>query len=108
MPRIATSALSLAALLMMPALTGCSSEEEAAPEAAEPAAEKPAEPKKDGDPAEKAVDAAAATKAGEQVGEKAPDWNICVSDLQGKWVQITDNGFHNKEPDWVPIVTPGR
>jgi len=41
-------------------------------------------------------------KAGEQVGEKAPGWNICVSDLQGKWVQITTDGHHCKEPDWVP------
>jgi Tol biopolymer transport system component len=41
-------------------------------------------------------------KAGEQVGEKAPGWNICVSDLQGKWVQITTDGRHCKEPDWVP------
>jgi len=41
-------------------------------------------------------------KAGEQVGSKAPGWNICVSDLQGKWVQITTDGHHCKEPDWVP------
>ena len=41
-------------------------------------------------------------KAGEQVGEKAPGWNICVSDLEGKWVQITTDGNHCKEPDWVP------
>lgn len=42
-------------------------------------------------------------KAGEQVGEKAPGWNICVSDLEGKWVQVTTDGNHCKEPDWVPI-----
>ena len=41
-------------------------------------------------------------KAGEQVGEKAPGWNICVTDLTGKWAQITTDGNHNKEPDWVP------
>ena len=41
-------------------------------------------------------------KAGEQVGEKAPGWNICVSNMEGKWVQITADGNHNKEPDWVP------
>jgi len=39
----------------------------------------------------------------EYVGGKAPGWNICVSDLSGKWVQITTDGNHNKEPDWVPI-----
>jgi Tol biopolymer transport system component len=42
------------------------------------------------------------------VGEKAPGWNICVGDLTGKWVQITTDGKHNKEPDWVPITTPGH
>jgi Tol biopolymer transport system component len=41
----------------------------------------------------------------EMVGGKAPGWNICVSDLMGKWVQITTDGNHNKEPDWVPIKT---
>ena len=41
-------------------------------------------------------------KANEMVGEKAPGWNICVTDLQGRWVQITTDGRHNKEPDWAP------
>jgi len=41
-------------------------------------------------------------KAVEMVGGKAPGWNICISDLDGKWVQITTDGHHNKEPDWVP------
>ena len=41
-------------------------------------------------------------KAVEMVGGKAPGWNICVADLTGKWVVITDDGNHNKEPDWVP------
>jgi Tol biopolymer transport system component len=41
------------------------------------------------------------------VGRKAPGWNICVSDLSGKWVQITTDGKHNKEPDWVPIRESG-
>jgi len=41
------------------------------------------------------------------VGGKALDWNICVSDLTGKWVQITTDGKHNKEPDWVPIGRRG-
>ena len=40
---------------------------------------------------------------GQQVGGKAKGWNICVSDLSGKWVKITTDGNHNKEPDWVPI-----
>jgi Tol biopolymer transport system component len=44
-------------------------------------------------------------EATEMVGGKAPDWNICVSDMSGKWVQVTSDGNHNKEPDWVPIIT---
>jgi len=47
-------------------------------------------------------------KATEMVGGKAPDWNICVSDMSGKWVQITSDGNHNKEPDWVPITATKR
>jgi len=31
-----------------------------------------------------------------------------VSDMTGKWVQITTDGNHNKEPDWVPISTLSR
>ena len=42
------------------------------------------------------------------VGSKTPGWNICVGDLTGKWVQITTDGKHNKEPDWVPITTINR
>ncbi len=41
------------------------------------------------------------------VGKKAPGWNICVGDLTGKWAQITTDGKHNKEPDWVPIREGG-
>ena len=40
----------------------------------------------------------------QEVGGKAPGWNICISDLTGKWVQITSDGNHNKEPDWVPVA----
>jgi len=40
---------------------------------------------------------------GQQVGGRARGWNICVTDLSGKWVKITTDGSHNKEPDWVPI-----
>ena len=42
------------------------------------------------------------------VGVKAPGWNICIGDLTGKWVQITTDGKHNKEPDWVPIGRSGQ
>lgn len=42
-------------------------------------------------------------RGGQQVGGRAKGWNICVSDLSGKWVRITTDGQHNKEPDWVPI-----
>lgn len=47
-------------------------------------------------------------KAQEMVGGMAPGWNICIGDMTGKWVQITTDGNHNKEPDWVPIRTPDR
>lgn len=43
------------------------------------------------------------SSGGQQVGGRAPGWNICVTDLSGKWVLVTANGEHNKEPDWVPI-----
>jgi len=39
---------------------------------------------------------------GQQVGGRAEGWNLCVGDLEGNWVQITTDGRHNKEPDWVP------
>jgi len=47
-------------------------------------------------------------KAEEQVGCPAPGWNICVTDLTGKWVQVTTDGHHNKEPDWVPVRASKR
>ena len=47
-------------------------------------------------------------EAQEQVGGMAPGWNICISDLTGKWVQVTTDGNHNKEPDWVPIPKTNR
>jgi hypothetical protein len=43
-------------------------------------------------------------KAGEIVGAKAPGWNICISDMNGKWIEITTDGNSNKEPDWVPVA----
>jgi Tol biopolymer transport system component len=45
---------------------------------------------------------------GQQVGGMAEGWNICVGDLNGNWVQITNDGRHNKEPDWVPIAESKR
>ena len=45
-------------------------------------------------------------RGGQQVGGKARGWNICIADMTGKWVQITTDGNHNKEPDWVPIAIP--
>jgi len=47
-------------------------------------------------------------KATEMVGGMAPGWNICVADLTtGKWVEITTDGKHSKEPDWVPMSKGG-
>jgi len=46
-------------------------------------------------------------EANEMVGGKAPGWNICITDLNGRWRQITSDGNHNKEPDWVP-APPAR
>jgi Tol biopolymer transport system component len=43
----------------------------------------------------------------QQVGGKARGWDICVGDMSGKWVKITSDGNHNKEPDWVPIRAGG-
>ena len=40
---------------------------------------------------------------GQQVGGMARGWNLCISDLTGKWVKITTDGLHYKEPDWIPI-----
>ncbi len=40
---------------------------------------------------------------GQQVGGMAEGWNLCVGDLDGNWVQITTDGLHYKEPDWVPL-----
>ena len=44
------------------------------------------------------------SRGGQQVGGWARDWNICIGDLTGKWVQITTDGLHNKEPDWIPMA----
>jgi Tol biopolymer transport system component len=47
-------------------------------------------------------------KADEMIGGKAPGWNICVADMSGTWVQVTTDGNHNKEPDWVPLPSTRR
>ncbi len=40
----------------------------------------------------------------EAVSFPAPGSNICICDLRtGKWTQITTDGKHNKEPDWVSV-----
>jgi Tol biopolymer transport system component len=41
------------------------------------------------------------SSGGQNVGGFARGWNICVTDMSGKWIQITSDGNHNKEPDWV-------
>ena len=42
------------------------------------------------------------SRGGQAVGQEAAGWNICIYDIAaGKWVQITTDGNHNKEPDWV-------
>ncbi len=48
------------------------------------------------------------TSGSQTVGGFARGWNICVTDLSGKWVQITTDGNNNKEPDWIPIIKPGQ
>ena len=47
------------------------------------------------------------SRGGQQVGGMAKGWDICVTDLTGKWVKVTTDGNHNKEPDWVPIPAAG-
>jgi Tol biopolymer transport system component len=43
-------------------------------------------------------------EGGDRPGRPAPGSNICICDLRtGKWTQITTDGKHNKEPDWVPV-----
>ena len=44
------------------------------------------------------------SRGGQAVGQNASGWNISVLDIAtGKWVQITTDGNHNKEPDWVAV-----
>ena len=46
-------------------------------------------------------------EANEMGAGLAPGWNICITDLNGHWVQVTTDGHHNKEPDWVPLAASG-
>jgi len=46
--------------------------------------------------------------AGEQLGVRAPGWDLCVGDLDGNWVPITRDGKDNKEPDWIPITAEAK
>ena len=42
------------------------------------------------------------SRGGQAVGQRAAGWNISVLEIAtGKWVQVTTDGNHNKEPDWV-------
>jgi Tol biopolymer transport system component len=44
------------------------------------------------------------SRGGQAVGQRATGWNISILDIEsGRWVQITTDGRHNKEPDWVGI-----
>jgi Tol biopolymer transport system component len=42
------------------------------------------------------------SRGGQAVGQRAEGWNISILEIEtGKWVQVTTDGNHNKEPDWV-------
>ncbi len=42
------------------------------------------------------------SRGGQAVGQRAAGWNISVLQIEtGTWVQVTTDGNHNKEPDWV-------
>ncbi len=44
------------------------------------------------------------SRGGQAVGQRATGWNISILEVDsGKWVQITTDGSHNKEPDWVMV-----
>ncbi len=44
------------------------------------------------------------SRGGQAVGQRASGWNISILDIDsGKWVQVTTDGNHNKEPDWVMV-----
>jgi len=43
------------------------------------------------------------SRGGQHVGLAAAGWNIAVADATQRnvWVQVTTDGRHNKEPDWI-------
>jgi Tol biopolymer transport system component len=42
------------------------------------------------------------SRGSQAVGQRASGWNISVLEIaSGTWVQVTTDGSHNKEPDWV-------
>ena len=42
------------------------------------------------------------SRGGQAVGQRASGWNISILEVDsGTWVQVTTDGNHNKEPDWV-------
>jgi Tol biopolymer transport system component len=44
------------------------------------------------------------SRGGQAVGQRATGWNISILEIDsGRWVQITTDGRHNKEPDWVRV-----
>lgn len=44
------------------------------------------------------------SRGGQAVGQRAAGWNISILEIAtGKWVQVTTDGNHNKEPDWIPV-----
>ena len=44
------------------------------------------------------------SRGGQAVGQRASGWNISILEIAtGEWVQITTDGNHNKEPDWVVV-----
>ncbi|MFC1627698.1 TolB family protein [Gemmatimonadota bacterium] len=48
------------------------------------------------------------SRGNQAVGSRADGWNICVYSFEtGKWTQVTTDGKHYKEPDWVAGPGPG-
>ncbi|MCP4708892.1 MAG: hypothetical protein GY869_09730 [Planctomycetes bacterium] len=49
------------------------------------------------------------SRGSQAVGSRAEGWNICIYEIASeKWVQITTDGNHNKEPDWVYVKPANR
>ncbi|MFC1500021.1 hypothetical protein ACFL6T_03260 [Candidatus Zixiibacteriota bacterium] len=48
------------------------------------------------------------SRGNQAVGSRADGWNICIYSFDtGKWTQVTTDGKHYKEPDWVAGSAPG-